>query len=83
MSWQRTFEKNFCKYMYGHLDNEMSEVWVLARWRNLFVYYKVLIDTFRSLALVFRKINRLQEAILVFRKTLIFGYSIQDYKRTI
>ena len=35
------------------------------------VYYHALIDTFRSLALVYRKINQLQEANLVLRKHLI------------
>ena len=46
------------------------------------VYYKVLFDTFRSLALVYRKINQLQEANQVLRKTFMFDYSIQDSKRT-
>ena len=30
MSWQRMIEKNFCNNLYGHLDNVMSEVWILA-----------------------------------------------------
>ena len=42
------------------------------------VFYKVSIDTFRSQALVYRKINQLQEATLFLRKTFMFGDSIQD-----
>ena len=34
------------------------------------VYYKVSIDTYRSLALVYRKINHIQEAALVLRKNI-------------
>ena len=47
-----------CQKNEFYLDKEIS------------VYYKVSIDTFRSQARVYREINRLQEATLVLRKHL-------------